>query len=285
VNSLDVPGILTRCVDDAVLMLNALARHDVNDSTTVPRAFEPFELPHTIESIADLRIGIPKEYHAPGTSEDVLNAWRQMADAFENAGASVTEVSMPHTQLSIVCYHVLSTCEIASNMARYDGIEYGHRSLDETSTEQLYATTRHEGFNEVVRGRILAGNYFLLKENYDTYFTQAQKIRRLISNDFWKVYESGIDLLLTPTVLSDAPKYDYFSKADNRTRTQEQDVFTQPVNMAGVPAVNVPCTLSSNGLPIRLQLIGQPFKEDVMLMAAKWMEQQCAFPHLMLDLA
>ncbi|ELU12262.1 hypothetical protein CAPTEDRAFT_114717, partial [Capitella teleta] len=283
VNSMDVPGIMTRCVRDAVLMMNALAGHDVSDSTTVPRLYEPFEIPTDVESVRDLHVGIPKEYHAPGTSADVLAAWRKIADAFEKAGAKVSQVSMPHTSLSIVCYHVLSTCEIASNMARYDGIQYGHRSSDESSTEQLYAATRHEGFNDVVRGRILAGNYFLLKENYDTYFTQAQKIRRLISGDFWHVFESGVDLLLTPTVLSDAPDYTFFSKADNRTRTQEQDVFTQPVNMAGVPAVTLPCGLSERQLPIGLQLIGQPFKEKTMLTAAKWVEQQCEFPQLQLD--
>lgn len=284
VNSMDVPGILARSVGDAAVVMNVLAGHDVRDSTTVPRPFEPLQLPDEVPSVKGLCIGIPKEYHAPGTSKDVLEAWDLLANAFDNAGAKVKEVTMPHTRLSIVCYHVLSCCEIASNMARYDGIEYGHRSADESSTEQLYALTRHEGFNEVVRGRILAGNYFLLQQNYESYFLQAQKIRRLISNDFWDVFQGGVDLLLTPTVLSDAPVYDSFSKADNRTRTQEQDVFTQAVNMAGVPAITVPAVLSSKHLPVGLQLIGQPFKDQQMLEVAMWMEQHCCFPRLDLSL-
>ncbi|KAL5010613.1 hypothetical protein ScPMuIL_012918 [Solemya velum] len=282
VNSMDVPGIFSRSVDDAAILLNCLAGHDVFDSTTVPDEYNPIHLPDDI-SVKGLHIGIPKEYHAPGTSADVIDAWRKMADMFDNAGAKVSQVSLPHTQYSILCYSVLCCCEVASNMARYDGIEFGLRTNDMASTEQLYADSRHKGFNDVVRGRIFAGNYFLLRKNYERYFLKAQRVRRLISDDFRTVFNNGVDLLLTPTTLSDAPRHDWYVQEDNRTRSVQQDVYTQPINLAGVPAVTVPICLSCNGLPIGLQLIGQHFGEKQMLLAAKWMEQQCCFPSLNLD--
>ncbi|NXC16905.1 GATA amidotransferase, partial [Corythaeola cristata] len=232
VNSMDVPGILTRCVDDAAVVLGSLAGHDPKDSTTIQDNFKPFELPN-LTDVSNLSIGIPKEYHAPGLSSEILALWSKAADLFKNAGAKVIEVSLPHTRYSIVCYHVLCTAEVASNMARFDGLEYGHRSDMNTSTESMYAATRREGFNDVVRGRILSGNYFLLKQNYENYFIKAQKVRRLIANDFVKVFQSGVDILLTPTTLSDAVPYMEFIKEDNRTRSAQDDILTQAANMAG----------------------------------------------------
>ncbi|CAH1228988.1 QRSL1 [Branchiostoma lanceolatum] len=211
---------------------SALAGHDPKDSTTVSDPFQPFSLPEDID-ITRLHVGIPKEYHSPHLSAETLNTWKRVADLLEGAGARVSQVSLPHTPYSIVCYSVLCATEVASNMARYDGLEFGHRGSDNSSTEALYAQTRHEGFNDVVRGRILAGNYFLLKRHYDHYFIQAQRIRRLIADDFRKVFESGVDILLTPTTLSPARSYRWFIEADNRTRTEQEDVFTQPVNLAG----------------------------------------------------
>ncbi|KAJ8314550.1 hypothetical protein KUTeg_006700 [Tegillarca granosa] len=282
VNSLDVPGIMAKTVDDASLLLNVLAGHDTHDSTTLTDPFQEFTIPEDI-SVKDLHIGIPKEYHAPGTSKEVIDTWQKAADIFDKAGAKVTEVSLPHTQFSIFCYYVLCTCEVASNMARYDGIEFGHRASTNISTEELYAASRHEGFNDVVRGRILAGNYFLLKKNYENYFIKAQRVRRLISEDFKTVFNSGVDMLLTPTTLSEAPLHSWFTEFDNRTRTEEQDVYTQPVNMAGIPAVTLPAALSSSGLPIGLQFIGQFKKDKEMLTVAKWFEQQVNFQRLKLE--
>ncbi|KTG47949.1 hypothetical protein cypCar_00000370 [Cyprinus carpio] len=218
------------------------------------------------------------EYHAPGLSTDTLAQWSRVAAMFEQAGARVQEVSLPHTQHSIVCYHVLCCCEVASNMARFDGLEYGHRSTIDSSTDAMYATTRHEGFNNVVRRRILSGNYFLLKSNYERYFVKAQQMRRLITEDLKNVFRSGIDVLLTPTTLSDAARYTDFIQEDNRTRSAQEDVFTQPVNMAGLPAVTVPTALSRRGLPISLQLIGQTLQDWKLLTVAHWMEQQVNFP-------
>ncbi|KAM4679179.1 glutamyl-tRNA(Gln) amidotransferase subunit A, mitochondrial isoform 2-T2 [Amazona ochrocephala] len=282
VNSMDVPGILTRCVDDAAVVLGSLAGHDPKDSTTIQDNFKLFELPNLID-VSKLSIGIPKEYHAPGLSSEILALWSKAADLFKNAGANVIEVSLPHTHYSIVCYHVLCTAEVASNMARFDGLEYGHRSDMNKSTESMYAATRREGFNDVVRGRILSGNYFLLKQNYENYFVKAQKVRRLIANDFMKVFRSGVDILLTPTTLSDAVPYIEFIKEDNRTRSAQDDILTQAANMAGLPAISVPTALSERGLPIGLQFIGRSFQEKQLLTVARWFEKQVKFPMIELE--
>ncbi|XP_070568991.1 glutamyl-tRNA(Gln) amidotransferase subunit A, mitochondrial-like [Ptychodera flava] len=277
VNSLDVPGVFGRYVDDVAIVLGAIGGHDVFDSTTVNDPFTAEILPDHI-SVKDLHIGIPKEYYAPSLSSEVFQAWQKAADIFDNAGAKVTEVSLPHTQYSIVCYSVLCATEVASNMARYDGIEFGHRANENRYLEALFSKTRHEGFNDVVRGRILAGNYFLLKGKYEKYYIQAQKVRRLISDDFKKVFDSGVNILLTPTTISEAPSYTDFASVDHRKQSEQQDVLTQPVNLAGLPAVNVPACLSSTGLPVGLQFIAPMFQDRHMLTVAKWFEQQVNFP-------
>ncbi|KAL0969295.1 hypothetical protein UPYG_G00225180 [Umbra pygmaea] len=277
VNSMDVPGIITRRVHDAATVLGVLQGHDVKDSTTTTNNQSTLtDLPEELD-LKNISVGIPKEYHAPGLSQETLAQWTRVANMFEEAGAKVEQVSLPHTQHSIVCYHVLCHAEVASNMARFDGLEYGHRSEVASSTEAMYATSRHEGFNDVVRGRILSGNYFLLKQNYDHYFVKAQQVRRLIAEDFQRVFSSGVDLLLTPTTLSDAMRYTDFIQEDNRTRSAQEDIFTQPVNMAGLPAVSVPTALSSRGLPIGLQLIGPAFQDRKLLALAQWIEQRVGF--------
>uniref|UniRef100_A0AAQ6A6J9 Glutamyl-tRNA(Gln) amidotransferase subunit A, mitochondrial n=1 Tax=Amphiprion ocellaris TaxID=80972 RepID=A0AAQ6A6J9_AMPOC len=279
VNSMDVPGIMARSVNDAAIVLGILQGLDVRDSTTVPAPSPLTELPQDFD-VKNICVGIPKEYHAPGLSEETLAQWSRVADLFERAGAQVKQVSLPHTQYSIVCYHVLCHAEVASNMARFDGLEYGHRSQIDSSTEVMYASTRHEGFNDVVRGRILSGNYFLLKQNYQHYFVKAQKVRRLIADDFRNVFGSGVDVLLTPTTLSDAACYQDFTQEDNRTRSAQEDVFTQPANMAGLPAVSVPTALSRRGLPIGLQLIGPALHDKKLLSVAQWIEQRVGFPSI-----
>ncbi|KAK5646434.1 hypothetical protein RI129_004898 [Pyrocoelia pectoralis] len=233
VNSMDVPGILTRYVDDCVAVLNVIAGHDPRDSTTLAKPYKKIILPPANKlSIKGLKVGIPVEYYSTHLSEEVWCAWQEVAELLEDHGAEIKEISMPNTEYSIVCYSILNQCEVASNLARYDGIEFGFRANVNLSTEKLYATSRSLGFNDIVRNRILTGNYFLLNKNYETYFNQALKVRRLILNDFDKAWEE-VQVLLTPTTLTTAPKYNDFKNKTNRDQCAFQDYCTQPANMAG----------------------------------------------------
>lgn len=289
VNSMDVPGILTRTVDDCVTVLNEIAGPDIKDSTTVKKDYKRIRLPFIEElNVKNIKIGIPKEYHCNGLSPEVLEIWVKIADILEDNGAIVKQVTLPNTSSSIFVYSILNQCEVSSNMARYDGIEYGLRSNnnDITSTEQLYATSRSLGFNTVVKTRILTGNYFLLRRNYEKYFEKALKVRRLIALDFQKVFQNNdndndnnsVDILLTPTTLSVAPLYKDFIKNSNRDQCAIQDYCTQPANMAGIPALSIPICLSkNNGLPISLQLMSNHFNEEILFKVAKWLEAQINF--------
>ncbi|XP_001604590.2 glutamyl-tRNA(Gln) amidotransferase subunit A, mitochondrial [Nasonia vitripennis] len=281
VNSMDVPGILTRTVDDAITVLNAIAGPDESDSTSIKDPYIPFALPSPVD-VSGLRIGLPKEYRCSALSEEVDSNWSEVSQLLQEAGARVFPVSMPHTEYSIVCYSVLNQCEVASNMARYDGLEYGYRADENSSTEELYAQSRSKGFNDVVRSRILAGNYFLLTENYEDYFVRAMKVRSLIAEDFEKVWHDGIDVILTPTTLSDAPRYHDFISADNQSQCSVQDFCTQPANMAGVPAVSIPIKLSKKGMPLSLQLMAPKLCEERLLGVAKWIEDVVKFPRLVI---
>lgn len=280
VNSMDVPGILTRNVMDAVNILNCIAGPDDLDSTTYKKKFNPIDIKDDFD-LKGIKIGIPKEYYCQGMTEEVINTWNYVADLLEKESANVKSVSLPHTSVSIAVYSILNQCEVASNMARYDGLEYGYRANEEHSTEELYASSRSVGFNNVVRSRIFAGNYFLLRRNYEKYFVKALKLRRLISDDFQKVFDKeqgSVDLLLTPTTLSEAPAYEDFISKNNRDQCAFQDYCTQPANMAGIPAVSIPICLSKNKLPLSLQLMGPNFSESLMLNVAHRIESIVKFP-------
>lgn len=285
VNSLDVPGILARSVEDVAIYYDFLKGHDIYDSTTIQTSHVQKSVLESIENeinINHLKVGIPKEYLCEGMSDEVLQTWSEIVDLLESNYIPVGDTSLPHTPYSISCYQVLNPCEVASNMARYDGLEYGLRTQNEDSTESLFANVRHHGFNEAVRGRILAGNYFLLRQHYDRYFLKALKVRRLITDDF-KCAFKDYDLLLTPATLCDAPSIKDFTSSDNRTQTAKHDYCTQPVNLAGLPAATVPVKLSSKSLPLSIQIIGRYGKEDEVLALAKFIEEKVKFPKLYLD--
>ena len=275
VNSMDTPGILTRTVEDCVDIFNVIAGPDPLDSTTVKKKFNAISLPKDI-SVKKLKIGIPKEYRCEGLSPEVLEIWTKVADILEENGAEIKEISMPYTSSSIFVYSILNQCEVSSNMSRYDGVEYGHRADDERSAEHLYGKSRAEGFNSVVKNRILTGNYFLLRKNYEKFFLKALKVRRLISEDFDKAF-SSVDLLLTPTTLSDAPLLRDFVKNNNRDQCMVQDFCTQPANMAGIPAISIPIKFSSKNLPLSLQLMGPNFSEEKLFSVAKFIENAIDF--------
>ncbi|XP_011564785.3 glutamyl-tRNA(Gln) amidotransferase subunit A, mitochondrial [Plutella xylostella] len=279
VNSMDVPGILTRTVEDAAVVLNCIAGPDDLDSTTIKKEFKPVSIKEDFD-LSNVRIGIPKEYYCEGMSEEVVDTWRKVADLLENEKAQVRSVSMPHTSISIAVYSILNQCEVASNMARYDGLQYGLRTDKDYSTEELYASSRSQGFNNVVRSRIFTGNYFLLARNYEKYFMKALKLRRLISDDFTKVFDidTGVDILLTPTTLSEAPLYSEFCSLHNRDQCARQDYCTQAANLAGAPAVALPAALSRRRLPLSLQLTAPPLAEDLLLNVARKIERLVNFP-------
>jgi aspartyl-tRNA(Asn)/glutamyl-tRNA(Gln) amidotransferase subunit A len=282
-HSMDVTAIMARTVDDVSLILKSIAGHDVCDSTTLKENIN-LSLNEDID-LSQLNIGIPEEYQCEGMSPEVIETWRTVTDILSNFGAKVRFVSLPHTKYSISCYSVLNCCEIASNFSCYDGIEFGHRAQNsEDSVEELYSKSRYEGFSDTVKGRIFAGNYFLLRENYEQFFNKALKVRRLIANDFNHVfYEQNIDILLTPVTLTEAPLYSQWIKKDNRQQVSTEDYCTQPVNMAGLPAISIPCKLSNKGLPISLQLIGKKLDDFYILSIAKKLENILNFPQLIYD--
>jgi len=279
VNSMDVPGILTQNVADCKVIFDTIKGCDVKDPTTIPRHISKSKV-KSADHLRGLTVGIPKEYHCSGLSSEMVAVWDRVADLLANNGANVIQVSLPHTEYSIACYSVLNPCEVASNMARYDGLRYGYRAQgDGTDTlNSLYAATRSQAFNETVRGRILAGNYFLLKENYEKYFVQALKLRRLIYEDYAQVWRQGVDLLLTPVTLTDAPLHSEFKRHDSRAQSAQQDFCTQPANMSGIPALSLPIQLSQRGLPLSLQLMAPFFDDNTLLDVALFVEKNVTFP-------
>lgn len=277
-HSLDVPGIMALTVDDLALLFSIVVGRDEKDSTSVTWDYTGVQSIKDLPDLKGLKVGIPQEYHCPGMQDEIIQLWADMADLMEKLGAQVSRVSLPHTRYSLHCYSVINCCDVASNLACYDGLEYGSRGDTMLSTEGLFAETRFQGFSSIVKGRILSGNYFLLRENYDKYFVQAMRVRRLITQDFTNVYKE-VDLLLAPVTLTEAILYSEWIKRDNRTRASLEDFCTQPANLAGVPALSIPCRLSSNGLPIGLQLIGQRFGEKRLLSVGKRLEKELDFKH------
>lgn len=275
VNSMDVPGIIARKVDHVEQVFDIISGVDEKDSTTIRK---DCSFRGEID-VKELCIGIPDEYDKDEMSAEVRNVWKAVADTLSNSGALVKRVSLPHTEASIVTYSILNQCEVASNMARYSGLLYGHRSSATISTDHLIAESRKQGLGSVIKSRILAGNYFLLQRNYERYFSKAMKVRRLISNDFAVIWSSGIDFLLTPTTLTTAPLLSDFIQLDNRQQCSTQDYCTQPANMAGCPAISIPVCLSKDGLPISLQIMANNFHDKRLLTFSKWLESTFSFPH------
>ena len=281
VNSLDCPGVMARSVRDLAMVLNCVQGRDVMDSTSVESDAIDKSLLEEF-SVEGLKVGIPQEFRCEGMSDEVVGCWSEVARLLEEGGATIESVSLPHTSLAIPCYSVLNPCEVASNMARYDGLQFGLRGEVSTSTEDMFAESRAKGFNEVVRGRILAGNYFLLKKHYNEFYMQALKVRRMVAQDYLAAW-SKVDILLTPVTLTPAPTFSSFMKHDNRSQTATQDYCTQPINLAGVPALTLPSRLSTDNLPISIQLVA-PLNQDIrLLQVGTWLEDRLNFPKLVID--
>jgi len=267
-SSLDQIGPFGRTVEDTAILLGAIAGHDELDSTSynapVPdyrAALQSGETPK--------RIGIPKEYFGEGLDTKVAAAVEAAVKFYRDRGCEVKEVSLPHTRYCLDAYYVIATAEASSNLARFDGVRYGHRSKAATDAIDLYAKSRAEGFGAEVKRRIILGTYVLSSGYYDAYYLRAQKVRTLIRRDFLNAF-AEVDALLTPT--SPVPAFKIGEKADPLAMYL-LDIYTIGVNLAGLPAISVPCGFTSTGLPIGLQLIGQPFKEADLLALAHRYEQ------------
>jgi len=268
-SSFDQIGPVTTSVEDAALLLEVMAGSDRRDATSVDLSVPNF-VASLDNDVARLRIGIPKEYFADGLDPEVRAAVEFVRDLLRGAGAQVIDVSLPRTEYAIAAYYILCTAEASSNLARFDGARYGFRKDRQTGLEQMYRKSRTEGFGKEVKRRIMLGTYVLSAGYYDAYYEKAQKVRTLIREDFDRVFEV-CDVLLTPT--SPTTAFELGAKLDNPLEMYLSDVYTVSVNLAGLPAISIPCGVDSNNLPIGAQLIGKPFDETTILQTGHFVEK------------
>jgi aspartyl-tRNA(Asn)/glutamyl-tRNA(Gln) amidotransferase subunit A len=276
-SSLDQAGPMTKTVRDAAIMLKTMSGHDPKDSTSAPHEVPDFEAALT----GDLRgrkIGLPREYRVDGMPGEIEALWQAGADMLRAAGAEIVDISLPHTKYALPAYYVIAPAEASSNLARYDGVRYGHRAKigPNEGITALYERTRAEGFGPEVKRRIMIGTYVLSAGYYDAYYLRAQKVRTLIKRDFEDAFAAGVDAILTPATPSAAFGIGAMADADP-VQMYLNDVFTVTVNLAGLPGAAVPAGLSSQGLPLGLQVIGKPWGEAEMLDVAFAIEQASGF--------
>jgi aspartyl-tRNA(Asn)/glutamyl-tRNA(Gln) amidotransferase subunit A len=269
-SSLDQAGPIARTVRDSAIMLRSMAGHDAKDSTSFDAPVPDYEAA-VGASIKGKKIGIPKEYRIDGMPAEIETLWQQGIDWLRAAGAEIVDISLPHTKTALPAYYIVAPAEASSNLARYDGVRYGLRTPGK-DISSMYENTRADGFGPEVRRRIMIGTYVLSAGYYDAYYVRAQKIRTLIKRDFERVYADGIDAILTPATPSAAFGIGEKGSADP-VEMYLNDVFTVTVNMAGLPGIAVPGGLSSQGLPLGLQLIGRPFDEETLFSVAEVIEQ------------
>ncbi|MET4594171.1 MULTISPECIES: Asp-tRNA(Asn)/Glu-tRNA(Gln) amidotransferase subunit GatA [unclassified Sphingomonas] len=273
-SSLDQAGPMARDVRDCAILLEAMAGFDAKDGTSLQLDVPKWEAGLSA-SLAGLRVGIPKEYRVDGMPEEIEALWQKGIDWLKDAGATIVEVSLPHTKYALPAYYIIAPAEASSNLARYDGVRYGIRDLPAGSgLQDMYAATRADGFGPEVKRRIMIGTYVLSAGYYDAYYTQAQKIRTLIARDFEKAWET-CDVLLTPTAPSAA--FALGEKSADPIAMYLNDVFTVPSSLAGLPAMSVPGGLDKQGLPLGLQIIGKPLDEQGVLNAGLAIEQRAGF--------
>lgn len=270
-SSLDQAGPMTRTVRDAAISLRAMAGHDPKDSTSAKLAVPDFEAVLGA-GVKGLRIGIPKEYRMDGTNPEILAAWDKGIEILKRAGAEIVNVSLPHTKYALPTYYIIAPAECSSNLARYDGVRFGLRVMDEgDNLNDMYEKTRAAGFGAEVKRRILIGTYVLSAGYYDAYYKKAQKVRALIAQDFKAAFEK-CDVMLTPTAPSEA--FAIGENQDDPVAMYLNDVFTIPASLAGLPAMGLPIGLSKNGLPLGLHLIGRAFDEETLFKVADVIERE-----------
>lgn len=269
-SSFDQVGSFANNVRDCALMSKIIAGHDPHDSTTLPVPV-PDYTEVLNKGVKGLRVGMPKEYFTEGADPEVNAAVRAAIKKLEELGASIVEISLPHTEASIPTYYILVPAEASSNLARYDGVRYGHRAEKPEDLMDLYCRSRSEGFGEEVQRRIMIGSYVLSAGYYDAYYRKAQKVRALIANDFQKAFASHCDVIACP--VSPTTAFKVGEKMDDPIQLYLCDVFTGPVNLAGTAGLSVPCGFDSKGLPIGLQLICKPFDEASLFQVAAAYEE------------
>ncbi|MCD4699726.1 MAG: Asp-tRNA(Asn)/Glu-tRNA(Gln) amidotransferase subunit GatA, partial [Phycisphaerae bacterium] len=287
-SSLDQIGPLSRDVADAALMLGAIAGYDPHDSTSVDRPV-PDYLASLNKPVEKLRVGLIKEFHSESLDTEILAAVDKAAEIYRDAGAEIVEVSLPHSRVdtdeggqlssyAVACYYLVATAEASSNLARYDGVHYGHRTADKVADIiELYSRSRAEGFGDEVKRRIMLGTYALSSGYYDAYYLKALKVRRLIKNDFDRAFEN-CDVLLAPTAPETAFKIG--DKTADPLTMYLSDIYTISVNLAGIPGISIPAGLSESRLPLAVKLLGDVFAEETLLRSARMYEKASGISRL-----
>ncbi|MBU3034899.1 Asp-tRNA(Asn)/Glu-tRNA(Gln) amidotransferase subunit GatA [Tritonibacter mobilis] len=276
-SSLDQAGPMTKNVRDAAIMLEAMCGHDAKDSTSADLAVPNFEAMLTGD-IKGKKIGIPREYRMDGMPAEIAKLWDEGAAMLKAAGAEIVEISLPHTKYALPAYYVIAPAEASSNLARYDGVRYGHRAslAQGDGITEMYEKTRAEGFGHEVQRRVMVGTYVLSAGFYDAYYNRARKVRTLIKKDFEDAFAAGVDAILTPATPSAAFGLGEMNDEDP-VKMYLNDVFTVTVNLAGLPGISVPTGVDTQGLPLGLQLIGRPWEEGDLLNTAYALEQSAGF--------
>jgi len=273
-SSLDQIGPLAVDVRDCAFLLNVIAGHDTRDSTSAARKYPDFLKVLEDCDMSRLKIGLPKEYFGEGLDGEVAGAVQNAIKIYRKLGAGIREISLPHTDYAIATYYIVATAEASSNLARYDGVHYGHRSAGAGGIIPMYSNSREEGFGREVKRRVMLGTYVLSAGYYDAYYLKALKVRALIKSDFDKAFEE-VDLILCPT--SPTAAFKIGEKTEDPLSMYLSDIYTISANLAGVPAISIPCGFTSNNLPIGLQLMGNLFTEDLILKASYAFERETDF--------
>jgi len=272
-SSLDQAGPMTKTVEDCALMLEVMAGFDKKDSTSINKKKENYSKKLT-ENIKGLKIGIPKEYRVDGMSKEIDKLWENGKKLLKDSGAEIVDISLPNTKYALPTYYIVAPAEASSNLARYDGVKYGFRSAKGSNLSEMYENTRSEGFGDEVKRRILIGTYVLSSGYYDAYYLKAQKVRQMIKNDFDQSFNK-VDAILTPSTPSSA--FRIGEKKNDPISMYLNDIFTVPVNLAGIPAISIPAGTDINNYPLGLQLIGRPLDEQKLLNIAYAMEKKINF--------
>jgi len=272
-SSLDQIGPITKDVKDCAILMNAISGYDPCDSTSVNAEVPDFKQ-SLINDVKGIRIGIPEEYFMEGMDAEVDRSVRDAIDSFRKWGADVQRVSLPHTEYAVAIYYIIATAEASSNLARYDGVKYGFRSKGYRDLMEMYTQTRAKGFGKEVKRRIILGTYVLSAGYYDAYYRKASQVRSLIKNDFEEAFRKA-DVILSPT--APTPAFRIGEKTGNPLQMYLSDIHTIPVNMAGIPAISIPCGFNREGLPIGLQIMGKHLDEGMLLRVAYTFEQNTDF--------